>query len=139
MNPTERQTPQQALKNLVERQRGQLVARLDRARRDGEFGASTTRDAVIDLADAGENQVQTDILLTALQLASGTLEDGEEALRRWEQGRYGICEECDEPIPEARLLAMPFARRCTRCEEARDRDHGRVLRSKAYGGPSDDR
>lgn len=30
------------------------------------------------------------------------------------------CEECGEPIPEARRLAVPGVRRCVPCQEARD-------------------
>ena len=30
-------------------------------------------------------------------------------------GRYGLCERCGEPIPTARLDALPAARRCIGC------------------------
>ena len=32
------------------------------------------------------------------------------------------CEECDEPIPEARRKAMPGVRLCVACQEAADRE-----------------
>ena len=32
---------------------------------------------------------------------------------------YGICERCGQPIAEARLEAMPAARRCVACSSAR--------------------
>ena len=41
----------------------------------------------------------------------------EEALRRIDEGDYGICEDCDEEIPVGRLNAMPFAVRCIECQE----------------------
>ena len=44
----------------------------------------------------------------------------EEALRRIDQGEYGICEECEEPIGVKRLKAMPFATLCVRCQEAEE-------------------
>lgn len=31
------------------------------------------------------------------------------------------CEECGEPIPEARRLALPGARTCVSCQSARDK------------------
>lgn len=31
------------------------------------------------------------------------------------------CEDCDEPIPQARRLAIPGVRSCVRCQEQRDR------------------
>jgi DnaK suppressor protein len=41
----------------------------------------------------------------------------DEALRRLDEGTYGICEDCDAPISPARLRALPFARRCVACQE----------------------
>lgn len=41
----------------------------------------------------------------------------DEALRRLDDGTYGICEDCEMPIAPARLRAMPFARRCIKCQE----------------------
>ena len=41
----------------------------------------------------------------------------EEARRRLTEGEYGRCAECDEPIPLARLRALPFALRCLPCQE----------------------
>jgi DnaK suppressor protein len=39
------------------------------------------------------------------------------ALRKLEDGTYGICEECGEPISEKRLMARPIARLCIQCKE----------------------
>ena len=38
------------------------------------------------------------------------------ALKRIEDGKYGICTVCDEPIPEARLKAYPTAAICVDCK-----------------------
>jgi len=40
------------------------------------------------------------------------------ALEDLEAGRYGLCQECGEPIAKARLKAMPFATRCVSCQAA---------------------
>lgn len=39
------------------------------------------------------------------------------ALHRIEQGAYGICMECDEPISPKRLEAVPWAKYCVTCQE----------------------
>jgi DnaK suppressor protein len=41
-----------------------------------------------------------------------------EALQRIAEGIYGRCEECDQPIPPARLKAVPIATLCVRCQTA---------------------
>jgi len=38
-----------------------------------------------------------------------------EALKKIEQGSFGICEICKEPIEEPRLKAMPIATTCSVC------------------------
>lgn len=38
--------------------------------------------------------------------------------------RYGYCQSCEEPIPEARLLDHPHVRRCVPCENLHEK--GRV-------------
>ncbi len=45
------------------------------------------------------------------------LRDIEEALRKIEEGTYGVCNDCEEDIPVGRLNVMPFALRCVDCQE----------------------
>lgn len=37
------------------------------------------------------------------------------ALKRLEEGDYGFCENCEDPIPPKRLEIDPLALRCTNC------------------------
>jgi len=39
------------------------------------------------------------------------------ALRRMDQGAYGVCMECEEPISTKRLDAVPWAKYCVTCQE----------------------
>ncbi len=39
------------------------------------------------------------------------------ALQRIENGSYGVCEDCNEDIPEARLEAKPSVSLCIPCQE----------------------
>jgi len=43
------------------------------------------------------------------------------ALDRIASGEYGICQECEEPISERRLKAIPWAEHCIRCQEKLER------------------
>jgi len=42
----------------------------------------------------------------------------EAALRSIEDGRYGICQDCDQDISEKRLKYYPNAQRCLTCQES---------------------
>lgn len=45
------------------------------------------------------------------------LNEIDDALKRINNGTYGICEMCDETIALGRLRAKPFAKFCTPCRE----------------------
>lgn len=44
-----------------------------------------------------------------------------QALEALDQGSYGTCVDCGEPISEKRLQVYPDATRCIRCQEALER------------------
>lgn len=59
-----------------------------------------------------EQQIQRD----KLQIKSLS-----EALRRIEDGNFGICEQCEEPINDKRLEAVPLAKYCLNCAELHEK------------------
>lgn len=44
------------------------------------------------------------------------LAEVEHALNKFEQGTYGLCDSCGQPINPARLEALPQANLCLRCK-----------------------
>jgi len=42
------------------------------------------------------------------------------ALKRIDDGEFGICLDCEEPISPKRLAAVPWAAYCLRCQEMHD-------------------
>lgn len=50
-----------------------------------------------------------------LRSARGRLSMLQSALRRIDDPEFGICIECEEPIPMGRLLIMPESRKCVHC------------------------
>jgi DnaK suppressor protein len=43
------------------------------------------------------------------------------ALEKIEDGTYGLCERCGQPIPEERLDAVPYATLCVSCKQIEER------------------
>ena len=43
------------------------------------------------------------------------------ALRKVEEGQYGICKECGDPISEERLAILPHTATCVNCARRRSR------------------
>lgn len=48
--------------------------------------------------------------------ASAAVEEIDDALKKIDRKYYGGCERCFQPIPKARLQALPFARLCVACK-----------------------
>ncbi len=79
--------------------------------------ADEPRGDPVDVA-ASETGAATQIRLR--EADSKLLRAIEDALTRIRQGRFGICEECRQPISRARLEAVPWARHCKECKERQD-------------------
>ena len=107
---------------LMER-RAALLADLRQAVHDAHSGADIVQpdDAPDDL-DAGAVRAESGIRFSVMHMKGEMLGRIDEALARVDDGRYGICEACGSDISDARLRALPFALRCTHCEEERERD-----------------
>ena len=67
-------------------------------------------------ADAGSDAYDRDFALSLLSQEQDALYEIEEALKRIENGTYGVCEMSGKPIPHPRLEAIPFARYTVECQ-----------------------
>lgn len=45
----------------------------------------------------------------------------DDALKKIEEGAFGICEECKNLIAKNRLKAVPYARLCIKCQEKKEK------------------
>ncbi len=70
-----------------------------------------------DLADQADGTNEVHIQLKVKQTDAKILQAIEEALRRMDQGTYGVCRDCGEAIAAARLNAIPWTRVCITCKE----------------------
>jgi DnaK suppressor protein len=71
------------------------------------------------------DEIQTasdrDSAISNIDRRSKELRDVRAALRRIRDGRFGVCEQCDEDIAPKRLAAIPWASLCIVCQEAEER------------------
>ena len=68
-----------------------------------------------DVMDAAMDTAQDEISSQLVEVESRELVQIEDALGRFREGIYGNCENCDKPIPLARLQAVPYATTCIDC------------------------
>lgn len=77
-----------------------------------------------DIYDIASNERERELTLMLGDRDREKLAEIEEALERIKNGAYGICDECGEPIAEARLMALPFTKVCIDCKSKHEREKG---------------
>jgi DnaK suppressor protein len=102
------------LRGSLERTKAEL-ARVLRTRDGIEIEKSA------DQMDEIQFATERDLAIRNVDRESKLLRQVSAALRRIQDGSYGICIECESQISSRRLAALPWALRCIQCESAADR------------------
>ncbi len=101
------------LKGMLEDRRREIQAKLRSLR-------ETLPAEMADVKDSEEQSVHDfvqDVEMALMEMKSATLAKIDEALRRLEDGTYGVCTDCGTEIAAPRLKALPFADLCRPCQE----------------------
>src|ERR1017187_9912868 len=75
-------------------------------------------DCPSDEGDLSQQHHEEWIFLNRNTIDMKLLREISDALHRIDTGIYATCMECDEPISQKRLEAVPWARYCVTCQEA---------------------
>lgn len=75
------------------------------------------KEGGLDLAEEAGAALEDEIGFAVIDQRAERVRQIDLALERLKEGAYGICEDCEEEISVGRLKALPFATRCTRCQE----------------------
>ena len=102
------------LRLALERQEEELRKRLS-----AERAAEVVQwpEEPLDFGDWCQKSHDEWLFLNQNRLEMALLRDIQDALRRLEEGGYGLCQECEQPISGKRLSALPWARYCAACQE----------------------
>ena len=74
-----------------------------------------------EMADAGTATFEREKDLSIEQNVRDLLQKIDRALKRMEEGTYGICDRCGKPIEKARIKALPYVDLCIKDAQARSR------------------
>jgi|SRR6185369_17521057 len=89
-----------------------------------EILAQSATQVEVDTDGDETDEIQANILIGLNnQLNSRNLEklaQIDTALKRIEESTYGLCQDCEEPINEKRLLSNPHFQTCIACAEERE-------------------
>ena len=112
MKKSESKVYKERLLQLRARLRGDISRMADAA-----LSADPEATAPNHLADVGSDNFEQENTLLLLGNDEGTLEKIESALVRIEEGKYGLCTECEGRVPKMRLNAIPHTPHCVKCAE----------------------
>jgi DnaK suppressor protein len=105
-------------KSILEARKRSLASSATRSEEQGRSLEPTTASDVADRAD--ENYFK-EFLFSRSENDRQLLRMVESALRRIEDGTFGQCVSCGNPIESKRLQAVPWAARCFQCQEKLER------------------
>jgi DnaK suppressor protein len=74
-----------------------------------------------DALDEVQHASERELAIRNLDRESNLLRNVRAALRRIEEGSFGVCLHCEEDINPKRLHAVPWAAFCIQCQEMADR------------------
>jgi DnaK suppressor protein len=86
---------------------------------------------VHDPEEASVASLVVDLDLAHIDRHVHEIRDLEAALLRIGSGEFGICVDCDQPIPYARLEANPTALRCIACQTDYERAEAQIASPQA--------
>ncbi|MBI4596853.1 MAG: TraR/DksA C4-type zinc finger protein [Candidatus Omnitrophica bacterium] len=81
----------------------------------GDLSAYTLHMADM-AADTYERELSMNIVSSEQEL----LYQIDDALKRLDDGSFGLCQQCSEPITMSRLKAVPYASLCISCQRAKE-------------------
>jgi DnaK suppressor protein len=75
-----------------------------------------------DALDEVQHAAERELAIRNLDRESNLLRNVRSALRRMDEGTFGVCVNCEEDISIKRLNAVPWAPYCISCQEMADRN-----------------
>jgi DnaK suppressor protein len=80
---------------------------------------------VADPIDMTQQAVEREMAMQNLHRGAALVRQLRSAMERLDDGSYGICLQCEEPISPKRLKAVPWAEFCISCQETVDQSNSK--------------
>ena len=113
------------LRQLLITERAKLAEEIKQIARDA---STSPRDAsgdlsayTVHLADMAADTYDRELSMNIASSEQETLYQIDDALKRLDDGSYGVCQQCNQPIAMSRLKAVPYASMCIECQRSKEK------------------
>ena len=80
----------------------------------------------IHMADMSADTYERELVTTLASSEQAVLYQIEDALKRIDEGAYGVCQQCQKPITLSRLRAVPYTSLCISCQRTKEQQNKRA-------------
>ena len=84
-------------------------------KKEDHEGSTITSTIPLHMADIGTDTYEQEFAFSLMEAGAGRLSEIENALRRIQDGTFGVCQQCQSRITKKRLEAIPYATLCIKC------------------------
>jgi DnaK suppressor protein len=109
-------TELQSFKELLLKQRAEILNKTDAVRGEAIIETTSSGDEV----DLAVSELNLSLSLRLRERDTHLLQKIDRALAKIEEGSFGLCEQCEEPLQVNRLIARPVATLCIACKEEQE-------------------
>lgn len=74
----------------------------------------------VHMADMSADTYDRELATNLASAEQAVLYQIEDALKRIEEGAYGVCQQCQKPIAMSRLRAVPYTSMCIACQRTQE-------------------
>ena len=111
-------------KQILLDKKAEIVSSVDKEETEGREAVSQGGK---DPYDAATESYDQEFWFSISEAGRKTLEQIDEALRKIEEGTFGVCEGCSKPIDMPRLEVVPQAPLCISCQEQEERNTAAIF------------
>ncbi len=115
-----------AFKNLIIRKKEEILEQIehiseDTLKKSQKDASGDISGYTYHMADVATDTYDREFSMGLASEERQLLYEFDDALKKIDEGAFGICEDCKSKISKTRLKALPYARLCIKCQEKRER------------------
>ncbi|MDD4493227.1 MAG: TraR/DksA C4-type zinc finger protein [Eubacteriales bacterium] len=123
------------LRSRLDKRRNELMGIKDRMMANNQGVQSESEPTELSNYDNHPAEIATELFQVEfnkglLHHNDNSIREVENAIKKIDEDRYGICELCGEPIEDQRLETIPYARLCIDCEREKDTKFNEAMKTR---------